>query len=152
MTRFSFAPVAPELAIDILFLLGTTMRADGKVEAGERKAIDAAARALGLGSFTMPAERPNLFRLDRAAADRWLLFASAVWMIFADGQVDPKERAFFVDLAARLQIDEVQVHHLTKLARESFGVTGADGHSREWSVAYSMLVQAIQSPASSELE
>ena len=36
MTRFSFAPVAPELAIDILFLLGTTMRADGKVEAGER--------------------------------------------------------------------------------------------------------------------
>ncbi|MFN7698382.1 MAG: hypothetical protein ACK5U8_10820, partial [Deltaproteobacteria bacterium] len=71
MTRFSFAPVAPELAIDILFLLGTTMRADGTVESGERQASAAAARAHGLGSFTMPAELPYLFRLDRAAADRW---------------------------------------------------------------------------------
>jgi uncharacterized tellurite resistance protein B-like protein len=152
MTRFSFAPVAPDLAIDILFLMGVTMRADGKVEAGERKAIDAAARALGLGSFTMPADRPNLFRLDRAVEDRWLLFASAVWMIFADGHVDQKERTLFSDLAARLHIDEMQMHHLTKLARESFGVTGADGHTRDWSVAYSMLVQAIQNPSGSELE
>lgn len=152
MTRFSFAPVAPDLAIDILFVMGVTMRADGKIDAGERKAIDAAARALGLGSFTMPADRPNVFRLDRAVEDRWLLFASAVWMMFADGHVDTKERAFFSDLAARLHVDEMEVHRLTKLARESFGVVGSDGHQRDWSVAYSMLVQAIQQPSDSELE
>ncbi|MBX7194994.1 MAG: TerB family tellurite resistance protein [Sandaracinaceae bacterium] len=151
MTRFSFAPVAPDLAIDLLYLMGITMRADGKIEAGERKALDAAARALGLGSFTMPTDRPNLFRLDRPNEDRWLLFAAAVWMILADGQVDTKERALFSDLAVRLQIDELQSHRLTKLARESFGVTGADGHARDWSVAFSMLVQAIQSPSDAEL-
>ncbi len=80
-----------------------------------------------------------------------MLFAAAVWMILADGQVDTKERALFADLAVRLHIDEMQSHRLTKLARESFGVTGADGHTRDWSVAFSMLVQAVQSPDGGEL-
>ncbi len=152
MTRFSFAPVAPDLAIDVLYVMGMAMRADGKVEPGERKALDAAARALGLGSFTMPAERPNVFRLDRSDADRGLLFAAAVWMIVADSHADLKERALLTDLAARLRLDELETHRLAKLAKESFGITGADGHSRDWTIAFSMLVQAIQDPQHAELE
>lgn len=151
MTRFSFAPVAPDVAIDCLYVMGVTMRADGRVEAGERKAFDAAARALGLGSFTMPAERPNALRLDRPDEDRQLIFASAVWMIYADGHVDEKERALFLDLAARLLIDQATAQHLTQLARDSFGNVGADGHSRDWTTAFAMMVQAIQHPESAEL-
>jgi len=152
MTRFSFAPVAPDLAIDVLFVMGMAMRADGKIEPGERKALDAAARALGLGSFTMPADRPNALRVDRPVEDRGLVFAAAVWMIVSDSHADPKERQLLTELASRLQIEELEAHRLAKLAKESFGITGADGHSREWTVAFSMLVQAIQDPQNAELE
>jgi uncharacterized membrane protein YebE (DUF533 family) len=152
MTRFSFAPVAPDLALDVLFVMGLAMRADGKIEPGERKAIDAAARALGLGSFTMPADRPNLFRLDRSAEDRGLLYAAAVWMSLSDATADLKEQQFLVDLAVRLRLEEVEMHRLVKLARESFGITGADGHQRDWTTAFAMLVQAIQSPEDAELD
>jgi uncharacterized membrane protein YebE (DUF533 family) len=149
--RLSFAPVAPELAIDVLYVMGVAMRADGVVEAGERKALDAAARALGLGSFTMPKERPNALRLDRPASERALLFASAVWMIVADGHADEKERALLMDLTLRLRIDEGASRHLVQLARESFGIVGQDGHARDWTVAFSMLVAAVQDPVHSEL-
>jgi uncharacterized membrane protein YebE (DUF533 family) len=151
MTRFSFAPVAPDLALDVLYVMGVAMRADGRIEPGERKALDAAARALGLGSLTMPTERPNAFRLDRPAEDRGLLFAAAVWMIVADAVADPKERELLADLAARLRLDDMETHRLAHLAKESFGITGADGHQRDWTTSFAMLVQAIQDPARSEL-
>jgi len=150
-SRLSFAPVAPELAIDILYVMGLAMHADGVVEAGERKALDAAARALGLGSFTMPKERPNALRLDRPESDRALLFASAVWMVVSDGHAEEKERALLMDLTLRLRIDEPTSRHLVKLARESFGIIGQEGHGRDWSVAFSMLVVAVQDPIHSEL-
>lgn len=152
MTRFSFAPVAPDLALDVLYVMGVAMRADGKIEPGERKALDAAARALGLGSFTMPTERPNVFRLDRSAEDRGLLFAAAVWMIVADSVADTKERELLADLASRLRLDDLATHRLAQLAKESFGITGADGHQRDWTMAFAMLVQAIQDPGNAELE
>ncbi|GAB4195293.1 MAG: hypothetical protein OHK0013_01360 [Sandaracinaceae bacterium] len=152
MTRFSFAPVAPDLALDVLYVMGVAMRADGRIEPGERKALDAAARALGLGSLTMPTERPNVFRLDRSAEDRGLLFAAAVWMIIADSAADTKERELLADLASRLRLDEIETHRLAKLAKESFGITGADGHQRDWTTAFAMLVQAIQDPGNAELE
>lgn len=144
MTRLSFAPVAPDLAIDALYVMGVIMKADGKIEPGERKAIDAAARALGLGSFTMPAERPNALRLDRSAEDRALLFASAAWMLFADGQVADAERSLATDLGNRLQIDGAEQQRLAVLARDSFA--GADGQARDWTVAFASLVQSILNP------
>lgn len=150
-SRLSFAPVAPELAIDVLYVMSTAMHADGVVEAGERKALDAAARALGLGSFTMPRERPNALRLDRPDAERALIFAAAVWMVVADGHAEQNERALLMDLTLRLRISEMDSRHLVKLARESFGVIGQDGHARDWAVAFSMLVAAVQDPVHSEL-
>jgi uncharacterized tellurite resistance protein B-like protein len=146
MTRLSFAPVAPELAIDTLFVMGVIMKADGKIESGERKAFDAAARALGLGSFTMPAERPNALRLDRSYEDRALLFAAAAWMLYADGQVAQTETALAGDLASRLQIDPSEQTRLALLARDSFA-PGADGQPRDWTVAFASLVQTVLNPA-----
>lgn len=144
MTRLSLASVTPELAIDILYVMGVAMRIDAKVEPGERKALDAAARTLGLGSFATPSERPNAFRLDRTASERALLFASAVWMILADGQVGEAEHALFADLASRLQLDAPEAERLTTLARDSFTVV--DGPVRDWSVAYGALVHSVLTP------
>lgn len=146
MTRMSFAPVAPDLAIDTLYVMGVIMKADGKIEPGERKAIDAAARALGLGSFTMPAERPNALRLDRSHEDRALLFAAAAWMLYADGQIAQTETALAGDLAARLQIDPAEQQRLALLARDSF-LPGPDGEPRDWTVAFASLVQSVINPA-----
>lgn len=151
MTRLSFAPVSPDLALDTLHVMALAMRADGKIEPGERKALDAAARALGLGSMGMPGERPNAFRLDRAKEERGLLLAAAIWMVLADSDADISERRLLLEVAQRLQIDEMDARHLTLLAKQSFGITGQDGTSRDWTTAFAMLAQSVLHPSDGEL-
>jgi len=144
--------VSVELAFDAIFLIQSVMRADGTLAPGERGAIDAVARVLGIGSIAVPPSRPNALRAARADVEREMLYGGAAWMGMADGRIDPTERVVLDRYAASLALSAGRVRRIERLAEASFhGEDSSSWTSRQWSTAYATLVATIVETLGTEI-
>ncbi len=141
--RLSFAPVSVDIALDLMHVMSRAMRADGVAEPSERRLLDAAGRAVGLGSLTVPESRPGAFRPERAENERALLYVSAAWVIVSDGRVVASEQRFLGDLGTRLGLDESRLRSLEAIAQRAAASVRADASGPELTGAFSSLVQEV---------
>lgn len=143
MSRLSFAPVSVDVALDLMHVMALAMRADGVVEAAERRLLDAAGRAVGLGSLTVPESRPGAFRAQRPENERAMLYVGAAWVIVSDGRVASAEQQFLGELGTRLGLDAARVRSLQTLAQRAAASVTADASGPEITVAFASLVHEV---------
>jgi uncharacterized membrane protein YebE (DUF533 family) len=143
MSRLSFAPVSVEMALDLMHVMTLATRADGVVDPGERRLLDAAGRAVGLGSLPVPESRPAAFRPTRPEPERALLFAGAAWVMVADGRLAQAEQQQLGELGARLGLDAARIRGLWTMAQRAASSVSEQASGAELTVAFASLVQEV---------